>query len=99
MRNLLVLALALAACASGQSGLGGGGGVGGGGGSGGGGGGGGGGDAGAGSNLTAELNFGVVGDTRPSSEGDTGAGYPTSIITGIYTDLETPPSGTNFTKP
>jgi hypothetical protein len=35
----------------------------------------------------SRLVFGIVGDTRPSSEDDVG-GYPTSIITTIFKDLE-----------
>jgi hypothetical protein len=34
----------------------------------------------------AELNFAVVGDTRPPNEDDT-AGYPTSIITSIFKNV------------
>jgi predicted phosphodiesterase len=43
---------------------------------------------GSGSSSVTDLRFGIVGDTRPPSPGDT-AGYPTAIITKIYQDLET----------
>lgn len=42
---------------------------------------------GSGSSTVDDLRFGIVGDTRPPNPGDT-AGYPTTIITKIYQDLE-----------
>jgi hypothetical protein len=45
------------------------------------------GTVGASGGSISRLVFAVVGDTRPANEDDTG-GYPTSIITKIYQDIE-----------
>jgi hypothetical protein len=102
MRKLLpLLLLTVTACGNMPNGGGGGGGGdgGGGGGDGGGGGGGDGGGGGSGSGsgsgngsgsgiTTTALTFGIVGDTRPSAETSGTTGYPTTIIDGIFQDLE-----------
>jgi hypothetical protein len=100
MRKLLPLLLAIAACGNVPNGLGGGGGGDGGGGNGDSGGGGGdggnrggndagGSGSGSGSGITTTgLTFGIVGDTRPSSETTGTSGYPTTIINTIFQDLE-----------
>jgi hypothetical protein len=47
------------------------------------------GDGGMGSSTTvADLNFAIVGDTRPSAETTGSDGYPTAIINGIFKDIE-----------
>lgn len=45
------------------------------------------GSVGANGGSVSRLVFGVVGDTRPPNEDDVG-GYPTSVITKIYQDIE-----------